>query len=54
MDLRLDGCSNVNLLVHAVMDDPVNALSVREIGNHFWTTVVNGKGADSSARLSQV
>ena len=54
MDLKLDGCGDVNLLVHAVMEDPVNALSIRAIGNHFWTTVVNGKGANSSARLGQV
>ena len=53
MDLKLDDCGDVNLLVHAVMDDPVNALSIREISNHFWNTVVNGKGADSSARLGQ-
>ena len=53
MYLKLDGFGDVNLLVHSVMDDPVNALSIREISNHFWNTVVNGKGADSAARLGQ-
>ena len=52
--LGLDGHSDADVLVHAVMDALLGALSLGDIGNYFPPTDPRWKGADSMVLLEQV
>ena len=52
--LGLDGHSDADVLVHAVMDALLGALSLGDIGKYFPPTDPRWKGADSLALLEQV
>jgi len=50
----LQGHSDADVLVHAVMDAILGALALGDIGEHFPDTKVEFKGADSLELLSRV
>lgn len=50
----LDGHSDADVLVHAVMDAMLGALALGDIGKHFPDTDPAYKGADSIGLLRQV
>ena len=52
--LGLDGHSDADVLVHAVMDALLGALSLGDIGKYFPPTDPRWKGADSLMLLEQV
>ena len=52
--LGLDGHSNADVLLHAVMDALLGAAALRDIGYHFPDTDPAYKGADSRALLREV
>ena len=52
--LGLDGHSDADVLVHALMDALLGALSLGDIGNYFPPTDPKWKGADSLELLEQV
>ena len=52
--LGLDGHSDADVLVHAVMDALLGALSLGDIGKYFPPTDPRWKGADSMELLEQV
>ncbi|MBQ9929858.1 MAG: 2-C-methyl-D-erythritol 2,4-cyclodiphosphate synthase [Oscillospiraceae bacterium] len=49
--LGLDGHSDADVLLHAVMDALLGAAGLRDIGYHFPDTDMRYKGADSMALL---
>ena len=53
-ELGLDGHSDADVLVHAVMDALLGAAGMRDIGYHFPDTDMQYKGADSCALLQCV
>ena len=52
--LGLDGHSNADVLLHAVMDALLGAAALRDIGWHFPDTDMRYKGADSRMLLRTV
>ena len=52
--LGLDGHSDADVLVHALMDSLLGALSLGDIGKYFPPTEPRWKGADSLVLLEQV
>ncbi len=52
--LGLDGHSDADVLVHALMDALLGALSLGDIGKYFPPTDPQWKGADSLVLLEQV
>lgn len=50
----LDGHSDADVLVHAVMDALLGALALGDIGKHFPDTDPRYKGADSMALLRHI
>ena len=52
--LGLDGHSDADVLLHAVMDALLGAAALRDIGYHFPDTDPTYKGADSRALLREV
>ena len=52
--LGLDGHSDADVLVHALMDALLGALSLGDIGKYFPPTDPKWKGADSLVLLKQV
>ena len=52
--LGLDGHSDADVLVHAIMDALFGALSLGDIGKYFPPTDPKWKGADSLVLLEQV
>ena len=52
--LGLDGHSDADVLVHAIMDALLGALSLGDIGKYFPPTDPKWKGADSLMLLEQV
>lgn len=50
----LDGHSDADVLLHAVMDALLGAAALRDIGFHFPDTDMRYKGADSRALLRDV
>ena len=52
--LGLDGHSDADVLLHAVMDALLGAAGLRDIGYHFPDTDMAYKGADSRALLRAV
>ena len=52
--LGLDGHSDADVLLHAVMDALLGAAGLRDIGFHFPDTDMRYKGADSTALLACV
>ena len=53
-ELGLDGHSDADVLLHAVMDALLGAAALRDIGYHFPDTDPAYKGADSLALLRHV
>ena len=53
-ELGLDGHSDADVLIHAVMDALLGAAALRDIGYHFPDTDMAYKGADSRMLLRQV
>lgn len=53
-EMGLDGHSDADVLVHAVMDAMLGALALGDIGKHFPDTDPAYKGADSIGLLRQV
>ncbi len=53
-ELGLDGHSDADVLLHAVMDALLGAAALRDIGFHFPDTDMRYKGADSRALLREV
>lgn len=53
-ELGLDGHSDADVLLHAVMDALLGAAALRDIGYHFPDTDPAYKGADSMALLKEV
>ena len=53
-DLGLDGHSDADVLLHAVMDALLGAAALRDIGYHFPDTDMRYKGADSMELLRVV
>ena len=53
-ELGLDGHSDADVLVHAIMDALLGALSLGDIGKYFPPTDPKWKGADSLVLLEQV
>ncbi len=53
-DLGLDGHSDADVLVHAIMDALLGALSLGDIGKYFPPDDPQWKGADSLMLLEQV
>ena len=53
-ELGLDGHSDADVLLHAVMDALLGAAALRDIGYHFPDTDPTYKGADSLALLRVV
>lgn len=53
-ELGLDGHSDADVLLHAVMDALLGAAALRDIGYHFPDTDQRYKGADSMELLRQV
>ena len=52
--LGLDGHSDADVLIHAVMDALLGAAALRDIGYHFPDTDMAYKGADSRMLLRRV
>ncbi len=52
--LGLDGHSDADVLLHAVMDALLGAAALRDIGYHFPDTEATYKGADSRVLLREV
>jgi len=52
--LGLDGHSDADVLVHAIMDALLGALSLGDIGKHFPPDAPQWRGADSLVLLEQV
>ena len=52
--LGLDGHSDADVLLHAVMDALLGAAALRDIGYHFPDTDMRYKGADSRVLLREV
>ena len=52
--MGLDGHSDADVLVHAIMDALLGALSLGDIGKHFPPDDPQWKGADSLVLLQQV
>ena len=50
-ELGLDGHSDADVLLHAVMDALLGAAGLRDIGHHFPDTDMRYKGADSMELL---
>ena len=50
----LDGHSDADVLLHAVMDALLGAAGLRDIGYHFPDTDMQYKGADSGLLLNEV
>ena len=53
-ELGLDGHSDADVLLHAVMDALLGAAALRDIGYHFPDTDMRYKGADSRMLLREV
>lgn len=53
-ELGLDGHSDADVLLHAVMDALLGAAALRDIGYHFPDTDMRYKGADSMELLACV
>lgn len=53
-ELGLDGHSDADVLLHAVMDALLGAAALRDIGYHFPDTDMRYRGADSRELLRQV
>ena len=53
-ELGLDGHSDADVLLHAVMDALLGAAALRDIGYHFPDTDMRYKGANSLELLRQV
>lgn len=53
-ELGLDGHSDADVLLHAVMDALLGAAGLRDIGYHFPDTDMRYKGADSMVLLGCV
>ena len=53
-ELGLDGHSDADVLLHAVMDALLGAAALRDIGYHFPDTDMQYKGADSRMLLRAV
>ncbi len=53
-DLGLDGHSDADVLVHAVMDAMLGAAALGDIGKHFPDTDASYKGIDSMLLLQRV
>ena len=53
-ELGLDGHSDADVLLHAVMDALLGAAGLRDIGFHFPDTDMRFKGADSGKLLYEV
>jgi 2-C-methyl-D-erythritol 2,4-cyclodiphosphate synthase len=53
-ELGLDGHSDADVLVHAVMDALLGAMALGDIGQHFPDTSSEFEGADSIALLRKV
>ena len=53
-ELGLDGHSDADVLLHAVMDALLGAAALRDIGYHFPDTDPTYKGADSMTLLKEV
>ena len=53
-ELGLDGHSDADVLIHAVMDALLGAAALRDIGYHFPDTDMAYKGADSRMLLRHV
>ena len=53
-DLGLDGHSDADVLIHAIIDALLGALALGDIGQHFPDTDPEWKGADSLALLGGV
>ena len=53
-ELGLDGHSDADVLLHAVMDALLGAAGLRDIGYHFPDTDPRYKGADSMELLKEV
>ena len=53
-ELGLDGHSDADVLLHAVMDALLGAAALRDIGYHFPDTDMRYKGADSRVLLRTV
>ncbi|MBQ4600495.1 MAG: 2-C-methyl-D-erythritol 2,4-cyclodiphosphate synthase [Oscillospiraceae bacterium] len=53
-ELGLEGHSDADVLLHAVMDALLGAAALRDIGYHFPDTDMRYKGADSRALLRAV
>ena len=53
-DKGLDGHSDADVLVHALMDAMLGALALGDIGKHFPDTDPAYKGADSMKLLDRV
>ena len=53
-DMGLDGHSDADVLIHAVMDALLGAAALRDIGYHFPDTDMAYKGVDSRMLLRRV
>lgn len=53
-ELGLDGHSDADVIVHAIMDALLGAAALGDIGQHFPDTDPNYKGADSIQLLKEV
>ena len=53
-DVGLEGHSDADVLIHAVIDAVIGALGMGDIGRHFPDTDPAYKGADSFSMLGQV
>ena len=53
-EMGLDGHSDADVLLHAVMDALLGAAGLRDIGFHFPDTDMQYKGADSRCLLREV
>ena len=53
-ELGLDGHSDADVMLHAVMDSLLGAAALRDIGYHFPDTDMRYKGADSRMLLREV
>ena len=53
-EMGLDGHSDADVLIHAVMDALLGAAALRDIGYHFPDTDMTYKGADSRKLLRRV